>query len=53
MKSTTIIFLLNVAVMIFTSWLIHYFNNGWLIILFVICYFGKYEIKDTGGNQDE
>ena len=53
MKQTTMIFLLNVAVMIFTSWLIYYFNSGWWIILVIICYFKEYEIKDTGDNQDE
>lgn len=53
MKPTTMIFLLNVAVMIFTSWLIYYFNSGWWIILFIICYFKEYEIKDTGGDENE
>ena len=53
MKPTTMIFFLNVAVMIFTSWLIYYFNSGWWIILFIICYFEKYEIKDTGGDENE
>ena len=52
MKITTMIFLINVALMIFTSWLIYYFDNGWWIILFIICYFGNYEMTGRG-DEDE
>lgn len=38
MKTTTMVALINISLMILTGWLIYYFNNGWWILLYILCH---------------
>lgn len=50
MKLETMCLLINVSLMIFTAWLIYYFNNGWWILLYVLCHYSV-EWKDKGDKE--
>lgn len=50
MKIQTYCLFVNIALMVFTAWLIYHFNNGWWILLYVFCShtfkIEKKEVKD-------
>lgn len=50
MKLETMCLLLNVSLMIFTTWLIWYFDNGWWILLFVLC---NYSVETKRKEKNE
>lgn len=35
-KLETNVLIKNISLMIFTAWLIYYFNNGWWILVFIV-----------------